>query len=57
MNLLSIFSMVLSRYSNMEDLVIGTNLANRTRAELENLIGFFVNNLPMRVNLSGNPRF
>lgn len=39
------------------DLVIGTPIANRTRSELEGLIGFFVNTLALRLDLSGNPPF
>ena len=57
MNLLSIFSMTLSRYSNMDDLVIGSPIAGRTRSELERIIGFFANTLALRINLSGNPSF
>ncbi|WP_445947052.1 amino acid adenylation domain-containing protein, partial [Shewanella sp.] len=43
-------SLVLSRHSNSPDIVIGTPVANRLQAELEPLIGFFVNNLVLRVN-------
>jgi hypothetical protein len=40
-----------------EDLIVGSPIANRHRHELERLIGFFVNTLAMRTNLSGNPTF
>uniref|UniRef100_UPI004053EC43 amino acid adenylation domain-containing protein n=1 Tax=Shewanella sp. TaxID=50422 RepID=UPI004053EC43 len=43
-------SLVLSRHSNSSDIVIGTPVANRLQAELEPLIGFFVNSLVLRVN-------
>ncbi len=52
---LATFSLLLSRYSGQEDLVVGTPVGNRTRRELEPLIGFFVNTLALRINLSGNP--
>ena len=51
------FSILLSRYSNSTDIVIGTPVANRTQKELEGLIGFFVNILILRANCSGNPSF
>jgi amino acid adenylation domain-containing protein len=57
MTLLAAFQVLLSRYSHQEDLVIGCPLANRNRMETEGLIGFFVNVLPFRADLSGNPRF
>src|SRR5213075_81376 len=43
MTLLASFSLLLSRYSGQEDIVVGSSIANRNRAEIENLIGFFVN--------------
>lgn len=57
MTLFSSFAVLLSRYSGQEDFAIGTPIANRTRAELEGLIGFFVNTLALRVDLSGQPTF
>ncbi len=57
MALLSAFAALLLRYGSQSDLVIGTPIANRGRAELEDLIGFFANTLALRVNLSGNPAF
>jgi amino acid adenylation domain-containing protein len=51
MTLLSGFSVLLARYSEQWDLVIGSPIANRTRGELASLIGFFVNTLALRVRL------
>ncbi len=53
--LLAAFATVLSRYSGQDDIVVGTLTANRTRIETENLIGLFVNALPLRLRLDGNP--
>jgi amino acid adenylation domain-containing protein len=57
MGLLTVFSVLLSRYSGQDDLVVGTPVAGRTRGELEGLIGFFVNTLVLRSDLGGNPSF
>lgn len=57
MTLLAAFQILLARYTNQEDIVVGSPIASRTRAELENLIGFFVNNLVLRTDLSGGPSF
>jgi amino acid adenylation domain-containing protein len=57
MTLLAAFQTLLFRYTNQEDIVLGTPIANRTRRETEELIGFFVNTLVMRTDLSGNPAF
>ncbi|HEV7672584.1 MAG TPA: non-ribosomal peptide synthase/polyketide synthase [Thermoanaerobaculia bacterium] len=46
--LLAAFATLLSRYSGQKDVVVGTPFANRQRPELENLVGFFVNTLPLR---------
>jgi len=51
------FQVLLSRYSGQEDIILGVGVANRRRHELESLIGFFVNTLALRVDLSGNPSF
>lgn len=51
------FFCVLHRYSGDDDLVIGTVFAGRPAARYENVIGFFVNTLPIHVDLSGNPTF
>ncbi|HVS00840.1 MAG TPA: amino acid adenylation domain-containing protein, partial [Thermoanaerobaculia bacterium] len=55
MAVLAGFAALLSRYSGQEDLVVGTPVANRRQAEVEGLIGFFVNTLPLRVGLEGGP--
>jgi amino acid adenylation domain-containing protein len=57
MVLLAIFKVLIYRYSGQQDVVIGTPSANRSRAELNPLIGFFVNNLVLRTKLNGNPTF
>ncbi|MDJ0836974.1 MAG: amino acid adenylation domain-containing protein [Acidobacteriota bacterium] len=51
------FTLLLSRYSGQEDVVVGTPVANRGLQELEGLVGFFVNTLALRADLSGNPSF
>ena len=45
--------MLLGRYARAEDVVVGTPLANRSRPELEGLIGYFVNTVALRADLSG----
>ena len=55
MTLLSGFLVLLHHYSGQEDLVVGSVIANRDRAELEGLIGFVANTLVLRVDLSGGP--
>ncbi|WNM63149.1 non-ribosomal peptide synthetase [Candidatus Nitrospira neomarina] len=57
MALLAAFSVLLYRYSGQSDMVLGTPIANRTRPELEGLIGLFVNTLALRCDLSGRPSF
>lgn len=57
MGLHAVFSLLLARYSNETDIVIGTPVANREQAEISELIGFFVNILVLRSDLSGNPSF
>jgi amino acid adenylation domain-containing protein len=48
---------LLARWSGQEDLVVGSLIANRTRAELDGIVGFFVNTLALRTDLSGDPPF
>ncbi len=55
--LMAAFRVLLSRYTGQEDIVLGSPIANRNRKEIENLIGFFVNTLALRVDLAGNPTF
>jgi acyl-CoA synthetase (AMP-forming)/AMP-acid ligase II/acyl carrier protein len=57
MTLLTAFDILLYRYTEQEDILIGTPITNRNRSELEGLIGFFVNTLVLRTDLSGNPSF
>ena len=57
MTLMAAFQAMLSRYSGQEQIVIGTDLANRTMPETERMIGFFINLLAVRTDLSGNPTF
>ncbi|MFL6286654.1 MAG: amino acid adenylation domain-containing protein, partial [Pyrinomonadaceae bacterium] len=57
MTMLAAFQLLLSRYTRLEDVPVGTAVANRTRGETESLIGFFVNTLVMRTDLSGDPSF
>ncbi len=57
MTMASAFAALLHRYSGQTDLPVGTPSANRNRAELEGLIGFFVNALVLRADLSGEPSF
>ncbi len=57
MTLLAAFQTLLQRYTNQDDIVVGTDIANRNRRETEDLIGFFVNQLVLRTDLSGNPTF
>ena len=57
MVLLAAFKVLLYRYTNLEDLIVGSPIAGRTRIETEPLIGFFVNTLPLRTQLAGDPGF
>jgi amino acid adenylation domain-containing protein len=55
--LLAVFTAVLVRTSGRDDLLIGVPSANRDRVELEGMLGFFVNTLPLRVEAGGDPPF
>jgi non-ribosomal peptide synthetase component F/alpha-ketoglutarate-dependent taurine dioxygenase/acyl carrier protein len=57
MTLLAAFDALLFKYTNRADVVAGSDVANRPRAEVEGLIGFFVNQLVLRTDLSGDPTF
>jgi non-ribosomal peptide synthetase component F len=57
MVLLAAFTSLLRYLTGAEDIVVGTDVSNRNRAETEGLIGFFVNQLVLRSDLSGNPTF
>jgi amino acid adenylation domain-containing protein len=51
------FYLMLHRYSGQDDLVVGTLLGNRHRAELESMVGFLVNSAPIRVRITGEMTF
>jgi amino acid adenylation domain-containing protein len=57
MVLLAAFKVLLGRYSGQDDMVVGTLVANRNRVETEEVIGFFVNAVALRTDLSGDPSF
>jgi alpha-ketoglutarate-dependent taurine dioxygenase len=57
MTLLAAFKTLLYRSSGETDIIVGTDTANRSRVETEELIGFFVNIVPLRTDVSGNPTF
>ncbi|MGZ4111142.1 MAG: amino acid adenylation domain-containing protein, partial [Tumebacillaceae bacterium] len=57
MILLTAYNIQLARYTGQEDLIVGSPIANRSRVELEPLIGFLANTLVFRTDLSGNPSF
>jgi non-ribosomal peptide synthetase component F len=57
MTLLAAFQTLLGRISGQDDLIVGTDVANRNRLETEGLIGFFVNHLALRTRLGDNPGF
>ena len=57
MTLVAAFQALLARHTGQEDIVVGTSVANRDRPEIEGLIGFFVNTLILRSDLSGDPTF
>jgi amino acid adenylation domain-containing protein len=56
MTVLAAFQSLLARYTGQDDIVVGTPIAGR-RLETESLIGFFVNSLALRTDLSGDPTF
>jgi non-ribosomal peptide synthetase component F len=57
MTLLAAFKVLLHYYTDRTDIIVGTDVANRNRAEVEKLIGFFVNQLVLRVSLKDDPTF
>jgi amino acid adenylation domain-containing protein len=57
MALLAAFNVLLNRYTSQDDIVIGTPIANRNRAETENLIGYFANTLALRFTIDPNVTF
>ena len=57
MILLAAFKVLLHRYTNSEDIIVGSPIANRNHRETEKLIGFFANTLTLRTRLSGTITF
>jgi amino acid adenylation domain-containing protein/FkbM family methyltransferase len=57
MTLLAAFQALMRRYTGQDDIAVGSPVAGRAWVELESLIGFFVNSLVLRADLSGNPSF
>jgi amino acid adenylation domain-containing protein len=57
MTLLTAFKALLFRITGQEDIILGTPISGRNRSELEGLIGFFMNTIVMRTDLSGHPTF
>ncbi len=57
MTLLAAYNVLLYRYSGQDDLLVGTPIANRGRAEFQQVIGLFLNTLVLRSDLAGNPSF
>jgi amino acid adenylation domain-containing protein len=57
MTLLAAFQVLLHRYSGQDDIAVGVPIAGRNRPELEGLIGFFINTLVLRGDLSSDPSF
>src|SRR2546421_1157472 len=55
--LLAAFELLLYRYTDQDDLLIGTTALGRSRAELEKIVGYLANPVVLRTNLSGNPTF
>jgi amino acid adenylation domain-containing protein len=55
--LLTAFKVLLHRYAGEDDVIVGSPIANRPQTETESVIGFFLNNLALRSDLSGNPSF
>ena len=55
--LLATFHVWLARHTGQTDIIVGTPLANRTRPEVQSLIGYFLNTLPIRARLDANPSF
>ena len=57
MRLLAAFDVLLSRYTGQTDISVGTPIADRNRAEMEGLIGFFINTLVLRVQMDGRESY
>ncbi|MDA8018157.1 MAG: amino acid adenylation domain-containing protein [Thermoanaerobaculia bacterium] len=57
MGLIAVYALLLQRYSGQTDIVVGVPSSNRSRLELESMIGCFVDSLPMRFDLARDPSF
>ncbi|MEU6413191.1 amino acid adenylation domain-containing protein [Microbispora sp. NPDC046933] len=57
MTLLAAFQVLLARYSGQDDFAVGSPVSGRDLPELERVVGLFINSLPMRADLSGDPTF
>ncbi|HEU0301047.1 MAG TPA: condensation domain-containing protein, partial [Longimicrobium sp.] len=57
MTLLAAWQVLLARCSGQDDVVVGSPIAGRTAGETEGLIGFFINTVALRTDLSGDPTF
>ncbi|PZW32709.1 amino acid adenylation domain-containing protein [Thermosporothrix hazakensis] len=55
--LLACFVVLLYRYTQQEDVLLGSPAVGRSRSEFEKVAGYFVNLLPLRIDVSGNPTF
>lgn len=56
-SLVATFAVLLQRYSNQEEILIGSPLSDRSRSELATLVGYLINPVVLRINLAGNPTF
>lgn len=54
--LLTAYFILLQRYSGCNDLLVGTQAANRNEPDLEPVVGFFINTIPLRARIEANPR-
>jgi amino acid adenylation domain-containing protein len=55
--LLAVFDVLLARYTRQTDIAVGTPVAGRTRAEIEHVVGAFINTVVLRADLAGDPTF
>lgn len=55
--LLAVLKVLLYRYTHQTDIVVGAPISGRLRPEIQNAVGCFINTLPLRTDLSGNPSF
>jgi amino acid adenylation domain-containing protein len=57
MVLMAVYAVVLARYTGVQDIPVGTTVLGRNRPELENLVGLFINEVVLRLDVSGDPSF